>query len=449
MLEHLKNTYRRLPLSVRNPLRSVRKGVKSILLRASNNQLAHCHRQRRYYPILKIAVTGSKGKTTTSLLCAHILNSSYDKVGCATTDGLYINKEMCCEGSHAGNRGPRELLRRHGVDAVVLETAREGIIKEGLFLGSVDGAALLNIGVDHVGMDGVRTQIDMALIKKRVTDTSSGVVVLNAGDPIVRALLPEYMERSLVLYSLNRHDVQNHVAAGGRAVTLDEDKHIVVVSGNNPGELQRIVHVSELSFCRDGLEFNVQNSLAAVALTYPFIGDAAILSERLRTFVPNMVGGSDRFYVAQETPFLVVSDRTCSATGLQGLLPAFESMASSGGMRRCVLTAAGNRPDWIFEEMARLLVAAGFLEIFIYEHRSSLNGRSPNEVVRLLRDSFLKLGMPPDSVSIMRGFGSCVERVVGISEAGDTVLILGVSDWEKRSVVRRCIRRIGLDVSWP
>ena len=59
------------------------------------------------------------------------------------------------------------LLRDPTIEAAVLETARGGILREGLGFDRCDVGAVLNISDDHLGIKGVETIEDMARIKRQ------------------------------------------------------------------------------------------------------------------------------------------------------------------------------------------------------------------------------------------------------------------------------------------
>jgi cyanophycin synthetase len=78
------------------------------------------------------SVTGTNGKTTTARLIAHLLKAQGLRVGMANTDGVYVNGRQTDSGDCSGPRSARNVLMHPEVDAAVLETARGGILREGL-----------------------------------------------------------------------------------------------------------------------------------------------------------------------------------------------------------------------------------------------------------------------------------------------------------------------------
>src|SRR5262249_48676442 len=113
-----------------------------------------------------IGVTGVNGKTTTTRLIAHILAPSRPGIGMACTHGLVIRGRRISQRDCSGPHSARETLRNPGVELAVLETARGGILREGLGFDLCDVAVVTNIGPgDHLGHKGIDTPEDLARVK--------------------------------------------------------------------------------------------------------------------------------------------------------------------------------------------------------------------------------------------------------------------------------------------
>jgi cyanophycin synthetase len=72
------------------------------------------------------------------------------------------------------------------VDAAVLETARGGILREGLGFDRCQVAVVTNIGAgDHLGLNYITTVEDLAVLKRVIVQNVApqGYAVLNATDP--------------------------------------------------------------------------------------------------------------------------------------------------------------------------------------------------------------------------------------------------------------------------
>ncbi|MBL8303295.1 MAG: cyanophycin synthetase, partial [Ideonella sp.] len=137
-----------------------------------------------------VAVTGTNGKTTTARLIGHLLASSGLRVGMTNTDGVYVEGRQIDSGDCAGPKSARNVLMHPDVDAAVFETARGGILREGLGFDRCSVAVVTNIGAgDHLGLNYITTVDDLAVLKRVIVQNVApgGHAVLNAADPIVAA----------------------------------------------------------------------------------------------------------------------------------------------------------------------------------------------------------------------------------------------------------------------
>ncbi|PCB94245.1 Mur ligase family protein, partial [Pseudomonas aeruginosa] len=129
-----------------------------------------------------IALTGTNGKTTTTLLVAHAARMAGRGTGVTTTEGVFIDGKQVVKGDCTGYWSARTVLHAPEVEIAVLETARGGILKRGLAYDKCDVAVVLNVSADHLGLDGVDTIEQLARVKAVVAQRATRAVVLNAED---------------------------------------------------------------------------------------------------------------------------------------------------------------------------------------------------------------------------------------------------------------------------
>ena len=137
-----------------------------------------------------LAVTGSHGKTTTTLLLARLYGAAGYRVTACTTEGVFRDGRLIHAGDFAGANGIWRALRADRPQVLVAETARGGLIKWGAGFAHCDAAAVTCIGADHLGMAGLTSRAQLAEVKGEIVARvrPGGVVALNADDPLTRGL---------------------------------------------------------------------------------------------------------------------------------------------------------------------------------------------------------------------------------------------------------------------
>ena len=182
-----------------------------------------------------VAVTGTNGKTTVTRLIAHLFAAAGLRVGMTNTDGVYVDGRQIDSGDCSGPKSARNVLLHPDVDAAVLETARGGILREGLGFDRCQVAVVTNIGDgDHLGLNYITTVEDLAVLKRVIVQNvaPSGYAVLNAADPIVLAMAP-VCPGGVILFAADGRlpALAAHRAQGRRTVFVEGDD-IVAAEGS-------------------------------------------------------------------------------------------------------------------------------------------------------------------------------------------------------------------------
>ncbi|MFN8482736.1 MAG: cyanophycin synthetase [Anaerolineae bacterium] len=341
------------------------------------------------------AITGTNGKTTTSRMVAHILKMSGKRVGLTTTDGIYINGERYLRGDMTGPWSARMVLKDPTVEVAVLETARGGILREGLGFDRCDVGAVLNVSGDHLGLRGVETLEDLAEVKRLVVEVvkDDGTSVLNADDPLVAAMV-EHAEGKPFYFTMNPRNqiVRDHIAQGGRAVVLEEGvngQRITLYDG------ERYVPVLWTHLIPATLEgaamFNVANSLAATAVAYAMGISLENIRQGLRTFATTFFQTPGRLNVFDRYDFRVLVDYAHNPAAVRALCDTVKRLKKPGGRAIGVVAMPGDRRDQDLRDVAAI-AAKTFDEIVIKED-ASRRGRPPGEIARIMREAAIEAGM--------------------------------------------------------
>jgi cyanophycin synthetase len=365
-----------------------------------------------------VAVTGTNGKTTTTRCITHILARTGLRVGMTCTDGIYVEGRRVDTGDCSGPKSARAVLMHPRVDAAVLETARGGILREGLGFDLCDVAIVTNVGEgDHLGLNGIDQIADLARVKAVPVRAVSarGAAVLNADDPLVVEMAK--LCRGTVVYfsrSASSQVLAAHRAAGGTVVTVI-DGQLAIARGR---QVTPVARVDQLPLTVGGrVGFQVDNLLASVAAAHWLGIPVEAIRAGVKSFTSDVASAPGRFNVLTHQGSTIVLDYGHNASAVLALNEALAKFSSK--RRKVVYTAAGDRRDVDIKRQAELL--AGFFdEIYIYEDQCT-RGRADGEILRLMRDGFESATRKPRVLQApgeMAAIGAAIARL----EPGDLLL---------------------------
>ncbi len=366
-----------------------------------------------------VAVAGTNGKTTTVRLIAHILSCQGLRVGMTNSDGVYIQGRRIDTGDCSGPKSARNVLLHPDVDAAVFETARGGILREGLAFDRCNVAVVTNIGMgDHLGLNYISTVEDLAVVKRVVVQNvaQDGVAVLNAEDNMV-AGMADMCPGSVTFFARDRHHplMAAHRAQGKRIVYV-EDGQIVACEKNR--ELR--IPLSQIPITRDGtIGFQVENAMAVVAAAWALKVDWETICRGLSSFVNDAATAPGRFNVFDYRGASVIADYGHNPDAIKALIPAIESMKAK--RRLVVISGAGDRRDEDIRMQTELLGDV-FDELILYQDQCQ-RGRSDGEVVGLLRQGLAR-ATRAKKVDEITGEFLAIDMALERLEPGDLCLIL-------------------------
>jgi cyanophycin synthetase len=372
-----------------------------------------------------VAVTGVNGKTTTTRLTAHLLRQAGWCVGMTCTDGTYVDGRRTEARDCSGPQSARAVLSNPAVEAAVLETARGGILREGLGFDRCDVAVVTNIGQgDHFGLRGIETLEDLARVKRTVVEAvaPTGAAVLNAHDPLVAAMAGH--SPGAVIYFAREAGlpvVAAHRQAGGRAV-LARRGQLVLADG--PRE-EALAPLAEVPLTHGGgVAFQVENALAAAAAAWALGLPGETLRAGLGTFTGNDGQAPGRFNVLRAGGETVVVDYAHNPSALSALIEALACFPS--GRRTAVYTGC-NRRDAEVVAMGEML-GHGFDAVILYPDRGH-SGRADGTLNALLRQG-LSAGRRVRQVVEAEGELAAVRQALESRRPGD-LIVLGIESIEE------------------
>lgn len=366
-----------------------------------------------------IAVTGTNGKTTTVRLTAHLLRTHGLRVGMTNTDGVYVQGRQIDSGDCSGPRSARNVLMHPHVDAAVLETARGGMLREGLAFDRCSVAVVTNIGMgDHLGLNYITTVEDLAVLKRMIVQNvaTSGMAVLNAADPMVAAMASS-CPGQVTFFALDPHQptLTTHRAQGKRVLFVEDDQMVAA-----EGKFEMRIPLSQIPLTRSGaIGFQIENAMASVAAAWASGVPWATITRGLATFVSDAMAVPGRFNVFDYKGATLIADYGHNPDAIKALVQAVTNLPAN--RRSVVISGAGDRRDEDIRQQTRLIGEA-FDDVVLFQDACQ-RGRADGEVLALLRQG-LDGARRTSHIEEIRGEFTAIDAAIDRLTPGDLCLIL-------------------------
>ena len=374
-----------------------------------------------------IAITGTNGKSTVGRMVKQVIRQTGCTVGLTSTSGVLVNDVLVSEGDATGPRSARLILRDPTVEVAVLETARGGLLREGLAFEQSDIGVVLNVTADHLGLKGIETVEDLAEVKSLIIETvsRSGTSVLNADDPLTVKMARRARGR-LAWFSLNGGSemppfLRRHIDNGGMAVVREPGHEGGTIVLYQDGRRDIVMKAGAIPATLHGMAtFNIANALATVAVCVAH--DVPILTIRsaLASFQSTFEQNPGRLNVHDAHGFRVILDYAHNAAGLTAMGEVVRGLRHRYKKSIGVLSIPGDRRDEDILEMGR--IAGGIFDELFFREDPGTRGRPRGEVMNLLEEGAIQGGASPDAIHLIAG--EAPATAAGLMAAGPGELVV-------------------------
>jgi len=343
-----------------------------------------------------IAVTGTKGKTSTTEILNTILEEAGYKTGLSNTIRFKvddISSENLFKMSMPGRFFVQRLLRRsvqHGCKYFILEMTSQGAILHRHKFINMDAFVLTNISPEHVEAHGsyenyIEAKLDLARSLGK-SNKKDRVLIINAEDKQASSFLACTADRRIT-YSL--HDVEPYeVKREGLTFTLNG----------------RLIN-SPLS----GL-FNIYNILAAITAARSQGVSDDIIIRAIEKF-SGILGRVQKIDAGQD--FQVIVDYAHTPDSLEKLYQVFQTSRNI-----CVLGGTGGgRDNWKRKEMGR--IADEYCDEIILTDEDPYD-ENPEKIVQ-----DVAVGIVTQRPTIIMDRRVAIREAIKRAKTGDAVLITG------------------------
>jgi len=390
--------------------------------------LAHLYPPGSRSRIPIIAITGTNGKSTVGRMTAKIFREQGKVVGLTSTSGVYIDDERLLEADASGPKSARMVLRDPTVEVAVLETARGGMLREGLGFDRCDVGVVLNVTADHLGLKGVDTLEDLAAVKSIVTEAVGrrGVSVLNGDDPLTLGMARHAGGRIAYFTLEGGADLspalRRHAETGGLLIAREPSYRGGELVIHDRGQRQVVIHTDEIPATLGGLaEFNVANALAAIAVGHAQGVPLETIAAALRGFSSSHSENPGRFNVHDGHGFRVIVDYAHNAAAMRAVGDLIQRLRPSVGRVIGVVSIPGDRRDADIVEMGQ--IAAELFDDLIFRERPDGRGRPAGTVVSLLTDGALAAGFPQAHLHRILSEADAIAAALRMAQPNDLVLV--------------------------
>jgi cyanophycin synthetase len=306
------------------------------------------------------------------------------------------------------------------VDAAVFETARGGLLREGLAFDRCKVAVVTNIGEgDHLGLSYIDTVEDLAVLKRVIVQNTApdGMAVLNAADPMV-ANMAENCPGAVTFFAVDRHHpvIATHNARGKRVVYIDGNS---IVAAERGAVVQRIL-LEDVPLTHKGtIGFQVENAMASTAAAWALGLAWNAIRAGLKSFGNDAGTTVGRFNVFSYRGACLIADYGHNPDAILALVRAVEAVPAQ--RRMIVISGAGDRRDEDIRRQTEILGDA-FDEVLLYQDKCQ-RGRKDGEVLDLLRQGLVH-ARRVSKVEEIRGELVAIDAALARIQPGDLCLIL-------------------------
>ncbi len=374
-------------------------------------------------------ITGTNGKSTSVRLSTAIAEAAGKVVGSTSTDFVKLGEDILDYGDYSGPGGARMLLRDKRLEMAFLEVARGGILRRGLPLRQASGALVTNIAADHLGEYGINTVEHLADAKFAVARTlsKSGVLVLNADDPLVVANGLK-SPNNICWFSLDQANelILKAIEQGDLCCWL-EDGNLHYFDGSS---VSLKVSVSDIPITLGGAaRFNVQNAMGAVCLAKAMGIENESIIKGLTTFYStpdDNPGRCNEFMVKGARVFVDFAHNPHSIGAIADMLDNLPSRK-----KYLLIGQAGDRSDQDIRDLTNGALQFNPDVVVTMDMEDYLRGRDWGEAAAIIKEECVKHGVEAENIPHFKSPPEGAQHIIDQLEEGDLVLLLALAERDK------------------
>jgi cyanophycin synthetase len=315
------------------------------------------------------------------------------------------------------------------VDVAVLETARGGLLREGLAFDRSDIGTCLNVAPDHLGLKGIETIEDLAEVKSLIIETvrPDGTAVLNADDPLTVRMARRTRAR-VIWFSLKGGSdmpafLRRHIEDGGPAVVREPGEEGGTIVVYDRGVREGVMRAGDIPATLHGMAaFNIANAIATIAICIAHELPILTIRGALMSFQSSFEQNPGRLNVHDDAHgFRVILDYAHNSAGLEALSEVVNGLRHRYKRSLGVLSIPGDRRDGDIIGLGRL--AGGIFDELFFREDPGTRGRPRGEVMKLLKQGAIEGGAVPEQVHLIPTEAGATAAALMAARPGDLLIV--------------------------
>ena len=370
------------------------------------------------------SVSGTNGKTTTARLINDLLLKLGYYTGLACTGYISFGRNLYETGDTTGFLSARTVLANKAVEAAVFETARGGILRNGLGYEGATASILTTVSEDHINGENIQSIKDLVNIKSVILEEVHpfGKWIIKAQKELIEAahksltlmtekgLLTNSFEKMVCLFSIEKNNfICEHIGKSGEAFYTSGDYIMHHYNGNE----SKLINYKELEFTHFGIsKGNIKNVMAALAALTALPFNTQTILDALRTIPCDYKSNIGRQNIINYKDFMILVDYGHNAEAYHEIYSIAREMQPS--YVTSVLSAPGDRQDKYIEELGYIAGKASNF-VILREHKNQ-RGSKEGRVSSLMKKGAVRAGLNEKQfITIMediKAFEFAIEKAI-------------------------------------
>ena len=359
----------------------------------------------------KVAITGTNGKTTTSILIGAILSYAKNKIVTIGTNGIFIDKEVFDNNTTTPSGYDFVKYASLGVDAgcsyLVSEVSSHALDQNRLKGVSFDVAVFTNLTGDH--LDYHKDMDNYFDAKSKLfEDNYSDIKVINITSKYGEKLLAKLDRSKCVTYAVGK---EADVYCIDYKISIDGLDATIFIHGVEYNIKSKLIG-----------EYNLENILASIAAAKSLSIDDEIIIKGIETL--EAIDG--RLQRVQAKDFTVFVDYAHTDDALENVLNTIGSIAT-----RRIITVFGCGGDRDKSKRTRMAKVAERLSSVVIVTSDNPRSEEPMNII----EDMLSESTDRSSFIIEVNRTSAIKKAILLADKGDIILIAGKGH-EKYQIIK-------------